>query len=320
MLESSLLMNKHSVVFIAGSDKSIVELVCAQVSDEFEKIITHTSSSLIELQQEFGFSYADVLILVFEDLSISAALSDALRQASLESPLKPYRVLALCSKSSVKSAYRLYGDQSIHDYIVYWPLNYDPCRLLLSLHQAVDYLKSNNNAKQLSREVTVLTEQVAKKQRWAQQVKNMPGYAEFIAMNLPLAEPVVAGARRKLKQVLVIDDDQFQHSVLRKLLLDEHFEIRFTDNGNHGLELMRRYKFNLILLDLMMPGMTGLEVMKSLRYHPEEVTAPIIVISGEHEKEVVVECLGLGAAGYIVKPYTQKVLLDKINKVLSHKP
>lgn len=315
MLASSLMINKHSVIFIAGGDKSVVEIVYAQLSEEFEKLIMHVSNSIVDVQREFSLSYADVLILAYEDLNVGISLSEALMDLSRESPLKPYRVLALCSKSNVNRAYRLYGERAINDYIVYWPLTYDPCRLLLSVRQAVDDLKYNNDAKQLLLEVSALKKQLTEQKNRAQRVENS-SEVNLANEKSVLASPSSMISDQSHKQVLVVDDDQFQHSVLRKLLLAEHFEIRFAENGSDGLELMRRFKFDLVLLDLMMPGMSGLDVMKYLRGHPEEVSAPIIVISGEHEKEVVVECLSLGAAGYIVKPYTHKVLLEKINKVL----
>jgi CheY-like chemotaxis protein len=327
MLTGSLLMNKHSVVFIAGSNKSIVEVVYAQLRDEFEKLIMQVSSSVTDLQHEFSLSYADVLILAFEDLGVAAHLSESLFNASLKTPLKPYRVLALCSKSDVKRAYTLYGERLINDYVVYWPLTYDPYRLVLSVRQAIDDLKYNDDAKQLLREVAALKKTVAEQTSWIERVRSTPGFEEPDMAQLLSAyeeEVLIDGKsiasqipKGPQKQVLVVDDDQFQRSVLRKLLMAEHYEIRFAENGSDGLDMMRRRQFDLVLLDLMMPGMSGLDVMKYLRRHPDTVTAPVIIISGEHEKEVVVECLKLGASGYVVKPYTRKTLLEKIDKALS---
>lgn len=331
MLAGSLLMNKHSVVFIAGSNKSVVEIVYAQLRDEFEKLIMQVSDSIEELQREFTLSYADVLILAFEDLDAAARLSEGLFQASRQKPLKPYRVLALCNKADVKRAYGLYGERLINDYIVYWPLTYDPYRLVLSVRQAVDDLKYNDDAKQLLREVAALKKEQEALQSWIDRARKVPGFEEpeSVARQAELdneVSPLVSIDGKPVsalipkgphKQVLVVDDDQFQRSVLRKLLMAEHFELRFAENGVDGLELIRRRQFDLILLDLMMPGMSGLDVMKYLRRHPEMAVAPVIIVSGEHEKEVVVECLKLGASGYVVKPYTRKTLLEKIDKALA---
>ncbi|WP_417581948.1 response regulator [Nitrincola sp.] len=323
-------MNKNSVVFIAGSNKSIVEVVYAQLRDEFEKLIMQVSNTIPDLQREFSLSYADILILAFEDLNVAAQLSEAVFSATRKSPLKPYRVLALCNKSNVKRAYTLYGERLINDYIVYWPLTYDPYRLVLSVRQAVDDLKYNDDAKQLLREVAALKKQLDEQNNWIERARSTPGFEEP-AMTPSLSadeedaqwskliddKPVVSQTPKgPQKQVLIVDDDQFQRSVLRKLLMAEHFEIRFAENGLDGLEMMRRRQFDLILLDLMMPGMSGLDVMKYLRRHPGTVSAPVVIISGEHEKEVVVECLKLGASGYVVKPYTRKTLLEKIDKAL----
>ncbi|WP_160173735.1 response regulator [Nitrincola sp. A-D6] len=117
--------------------------------------------------------------------------------------------------------------------------------------------------------------------------------------------------------MLVVDDDEFQRSVLRKLLMAEHYDVKFAENGLDALEMMRQRQYDLVLLDLLMPGMSGLDVMQQIRMHPGLAAAPVIIISGEHEKETVVECLQLGASGYVVKPYTRKTLLAKIAKTFA---
>ncbi|KGK41562.1 hypothetical protein LH51_13835 [Nitrincola sp. A-D6] len=140
MLPGSLLANKHSLVFIAGNNKSVVEVVYAQLKDDFEKLIMHVTDDANDIVNEFRHSYADVLVLAFENIELSAQLSDALFKANRQSPLKPFRLLALCNKSNVKRAYALYGERLINDYIVYWPLTYDPYRLVLSVRRRLKIL------------------------------------------------------------------------------------------------------------------------------------------------------------------------------------
>lgn len=385
-----MLKNHHSVIFIAGNSKSVVEVVLHQLQDDFDKVIPCVSDSQVEIVNEMRRSYADVLILAYETLELAATVSDRLYAAHQKTPLKPYRVLALCSKSDVKHAYSYYGERKFNDYVVYWPLTYDPYRLVLSVHQAIDDLKYNQNAKQLLREIAELKTELARVTAAYERCRNdihaegdglqgameqqleqlsrqlaqyeqppsasAPGqigqmkatmdslYLEIrqslemfrdlrrTALNpRPPAAPVAPSGTtlimpapnantdviaRQKKTVLVVDDDTFQRNVLKKLLRSEKFDVEMAENGVQALEMLQQSQPDLVLLDLLMPGMNGLEVMQRIRQHPTLSQVPVVVISGEHEKETVIECLKLGASGYVVKPYTRKTLLEKIDKAL----
>src|SRR5438045_8473642 len=81
-------------------------------------------------------------------------------------------------------------------------------------------------------------------------------------------------------RVLLIDDSRFLRTALEKTLTAKGFEVRVAGDGEEGLRLAQEEKFDLILLDLFLPKLTGYEVLKRLKDNPETDTVPVLVLSG----------------------------------------
>ncbi len=99
----------------------------------------------------------------------------------------------------------------------------------------------------------------------------------------------------------------------RDLLLRRLRRMQLTDtaeaaNGREALELIRREPFDLVLLDVMMPEMSGIEVLRALREDGRLTDLPVVMISAASEIEKVVECVELGAEDYLPKPFNPALL------------
>jgi signal transduction histidine kinase/CheY-like chemotaxis protein len=105
------------------------------------------------------------------------------------------------------------------------------------------------------------------------------------------------------KKVLILEDDRMSQIVLKKVLSDQGFQLRFAENGHTGLELAHTFMPDIILLDLHMPGMTGKEILMMLKASPSLHHIPVIAVSGDAFKESLEEILQAGASGYMVKPF-----------------
>ena len=94
-------------------------------------------------------------------------------------------------------------------------------------------------------------------------------------------------------RVLLIDDSRFLRTALEKTLTAKGFEVRVAGDGEEGLRLAQEEKFDLILLDLFLPKLTGYEVLKRLKDNPETDTVPVLVLSGVAKPKEMEELMNI---------------------------
>ncbi len=119
------------------------------------------------------------------------------------------------------------------------------------------------------------------------------------------------------KRMLVIDDDQVIRKGLKRILEQAGFEIADFASGHLAIEELQRQSYDLVITDLKMPGMSGLDVLKAINVLQPEV--PIVLITGYATVETAVEAMKHGAVDFIPKPFTPKDLLEKIQLALERK-
>jgi two-component system alkaline phosphatase synthesis response regulator PhoP len=115
------------------------------------------------------------------------------------------------------------------------------------------------------------------------------------------------------KKVLVIEDNPYTSDMVRKYLSRHDYEVLIANDGQEGLRLAREENPALILLDLMLPGIDGTKVCRTLR---EESPVPIIILTARVEEEDRVAGLEIGADDYITKPFSLKELIARMRAVL----
>ena len=109
-----------------------------------------------------------------------------------------------------------------------------------------------------------------------------------------------------LKKILIIEDDESIHNVIEELLKKEHYDTYNAYSGTEALLLLEKEKYDLILLDLMLPGVSGEEIIEIVK------DTPIIVLSAKISSDDKVNCLLSGASDYITKPFVAQELLARI--------
>jgi two-component system phosphate regulon response regulator PhoB len=120
------------------------------------------------------------------------------------------------------------------------------------------------------------------------------------------------------ENILVIEDDKDIQELLMYNLGREGYAVELASSGEIGLEMARAKLPDLILLDLMLPGVDGLEICRILRKGDQTRQIPIIMLTAKSEDVDMVTGLELGADDYIVKPFSPKVLIARIRNVLRH--
>jgi len=121
-------------------------------------------------------------------------------------------------------------------------------------------------------------------------------------------------------KILIIDDEEdFCFFIKANLQLISNYEILMAHRGKKGLKLASKEKPDLILCDIMMPGIDGFEVLKRLKENEETSHIPFIMLTAKNEDESKIKAAGLYCEDYIVKPVETKTLKAKIHRVLSIK-
>ena len=114
--------------------------------------------------------------------------------------------------------------------------------------------------------------------------------------------------------IAIVDDDQVTRTILQNTFKQINAEISLFDSGSEFLMATNKHIFDLIILDIYMPGLSGFDILKTL--HSKQYKTPIIIYSNATSKESVVQALSLGAKSYLVKPLKPEALLQKAIEVL----
>jgi len=121
------------------------------------------------------------------------------------------------------------------------------------------------------------------------------------------------------ERILVIDDQAANITVLSTMLGQQGFEIAGATDGEEALRLLAARCPDLVLLDVLMPGIDGFEVCRRIREHPETKHIPIIFLSSADDKDFVVRALGAGGVDYVTKPFHKAELVSRVRTHLALK-
>lgn len=119
---------------------------------------------------------------------------------------------------------------------------------------------------------------------------------------------------KEIDRILVADDDAVIRDGLHRVLIAEGYEVETVSNGRAALERLEEQRFNLLVTDLKMPGMSGLEVLQSLRACQPEL--PVVLITGYAAIDNAVEAMKNGATDYLSKPFANEELISKVKNAI----
>src|SRR4030042_6100256 len=116
------------------------------------------------------------------------------------------------------------------------------------------------------------------------------------------------------EKILIIDDEDFILQLSKDILTKSHYSVKTASDGKEGIKLLEDNKFDLILTDIKMPTINGLDVIRHVRVSNKEI--PIIVITGHGTLDIAIDSLRLGAQGFILKPFTPAGLRNAVSEAL----
>ncbi len=119
------------------------------------------------------------------------------------------------------------------------------------------------------------------------------------------------------KKILIIEDDTFLRELLIRKLTEENYEIIPAVDGEEGIKKIKGEKVDLVLLDLILPGIQGYEVLAKMKEDPNTSAIPVIIISNLGQKEEVEKGLKLGAVDFLIKAhFTPDDIINKVKSAL----
>ncbi|WP_417578698.1 response regulator [Nitrincola sp.] len=310
-------MSSRSIIFVASDSEVIADTVIEQLETEFTTVQRCVHYQAVAIAQMFLRSEADVILLAYQSLDSTIHLRKTLIEVCHKQRATPFHTVTLCNKASVEQAYQLSKQRFFYDYVVFWPLSYDPYRLIMSVHQALDDLGYNADIQQQRYEletkkysikaITQLVEQMLAEQKTKKSELNNLIESALKKLNQAVLTQQKVAAHNPLV-AMVIDDDEFQCLLLKKMLENEGYIVHQATTGMDALEQLNQVHPDIILLDVFMPDMSGIETLRQLKNEPTLEAIPVIMVSGHHEKEVVLDCIMLGAVNYLVKPIDKETL------------
>jgi CheY-like chemotaxis protein len=116
--------------------------------------------------------------------------------------------------------------------------------------------------------------------------------------------------------ILVVDDNEMNRDMLSRRLQRHNYTTLSAENGARALEMMREHRFDLVMLDIMMPKMNGYEVLETVKKDPDLRHIPIIMISAVDDLDSVVKCIEMGAEDYLFKPFNPVLLKARVSASL----
>ena len=118
------------------------------------------------------------------------------------------------------------------------------------------------------------------------------------------------------KEILIVDDEPNMVVPIQFLMEQEGYRVMIAERGKDALDLIYQYKPDLVLLDIMLPGIDGYEVCEIVRLNPNFRKVKIIFLTAKGREEEIAKGLALGADAYITKPFSNTELVAKVKELL----
>jgi CheY-like chemotaxis protein len=121
------------------------------------------------------------------------------------------------------------------------------------------------------------------------------------------------------KKILIVEDDELMLRMYQKLLAYVGFEILVAKDGEEGLKLAQQEKPTLVVLDIMMPKVNGLDVLRTLKEDPKTKDIPVVLLTNISDDAVLTDAFRLGATGYLIKSQiANSELIDEVKQYVTN--
>ena len=310
--------------------------------DEFGSVDVSTDPE--QFSADFDRCKPKVVVLAFKDLTRAKDYYVGLLQHSALAHSHPHRTVLLCGKDDAPVAFELCKKESFDDYVLYWPMAFDGQRLTMSVWSACRELAASQSR---GAGVADLTEHASRLEALESAVAaqladgaRLAGAARLAASGAPNAaiEPLLDWAdqlgttvapplaevramadriRATRPTIMIVDDDVFATRLVAKALEAQPWNLVFAAESVEAFGKLETARPSVILMDVNLPGLDGLEFTERLKATPALAGIPVIMLTGEARRETLERSRMVGAASFIVKPFTRDSLIAKLAPYLT---
>lgn len=117
--------------------------------------------------------------------------------------------------------------------------------------------------------------------------------------------------------VLLVDDSATNNLLLQVVFEQNSFAVEVAFSGKDALKILKRKHIDVVLLDLMMPGMSGFEVLTAIKENPDTKSIPVLIVSADSERDDADKALAMGAEFYFEKPLQLNEIVEKVKSILA---
>lgn len=167
---------------------------------------------------------------------------------------------------------------------------------------------------EITQPLNIVAQSIAPLTQWAKDFK------QDMQPHRDTARALARLAERVEPVILVVDDDESQRDLLRAILSEHKYRTVLASSGLDAMSSLRKGHADLILMDMIMPGMDGLQTTSQIKAKPQYTHLPVIVVTGRSDGNIVRDSLKAGAIDFIVKPVQPSALLSKIARALRPPP
>lgn len=121
-----------------------------------------------------------------------------------------------------------------------------------------------------------------------------------------------------MKEILVVDDNPVNLAMIERIL-EQEYHVIAVNSGMRALHYLEKHTADLMLLDVEMPGMDGIEILRKMREKPQQADIPVIFLTARKDGATVANGFKLGILDYITKPFEEEDVLERINRVFGKK-
>lgn len=317
-------------VMVACGSAALAKPVRQALLGEVEEV--RVAARWDSMAGDFDDFRPDVLLFAFESLARS---QEAQRQLYREGRLvlvQPHRTLVLCHDGEVPEAFELCRRGHFDSFVPSGRGALDTRRLVMSVRLASHRLAQLRQAAPTLRELRLhlrhlgdIEHLLARLVEAAAAGEANPFAAELLAQRAPVAA-ALAGLQPLRKKVdsmrpllLVVDDDALARQLIARALHTQTYDLRFAGDGIDALNQLRRMRPDVILMDVRMPGLDGVSLTHRLKADPELARIPVILMTGDASRETMASSIDVGAAAFLLKPYTRESLTAKLEMALGPK-
>jgi CheY-like chemotaxis protein len=261
----------------------------------------HVSTNAETAVDDFERLKPDVLVLAFDAIEKAERYSLGLYRQSGFVKQRRHRTVLLCTRDELRAAVDVCKRGVFDDYVLYWPHAHDGMRLMMSVWVA-------------ARDTIALAQLASARETGQPAASDSPLAHPPPAAQEPQALPQQHAAAAT---VLVVEDDPFASHLIARALRGPGYELLFAQSGGEALEIIRRTRPDLILMDVNLPDVDGVTLTRELKALPGLADIPVLMLTGEARRETIESSMSAGAAGFMVKPFTRDALIAKMRRILS---